>query len=351
MVKVLIESNVWREDSGSIRGGYEDLGGEFDDVASDSITASTLNHESDDTIILLIGQTGTGKTSFIYNATGNPNAKIGEELESETSEISQYDLFVDGHRVVLVDTPGFDDTEIPDADIFRNLAEWLAKSYKQGKLIAGIIYFQRITDNRLSKNAKRNIFTFKDICGEGFMENVMLLSTLWARDGAEREKQARREDKYRENGDYWKSMLDQGAKTDRYRHYDPHEFGDAQRRAHEIISKILDNQPQTTRIQQEMVDEERKAHETTAGIHLVSEIDRLQEKFDRLIHDLEEKANKSERDREQYKAKLDDLQRQAREAETQSQKLHGTYKATVAAAIGAVVVSVAAVAAAALSSS
>ncbi|KAK6501401.1 hypothetical protein TWF481_009241 [Arthrobotrys musiformis] len=348
MVKVLVESNVWRDESSSVGGAYEDLGGEFDDVANDTATASTLDHESDDTIILLIGQTGTGKTTFIYNATGNPNAKIGEELESETSEISQYDLFVDGHRIILVDTPGFDDTEIPDADIFRNLAEWLAKSYQEGKLIAGIIYFQRITDNRLSKTAKRNIFTFKDICGEGFMENVMLLSTLWARDGAERAKQAKREDRYKENQDYWKSMIDQGAKTDRYRLYDPHEFGDAQKRAHEIIANIVDNQPQTTRIQQEMVDEERKPHETTAGLHLVSEIDKLQERFEGMIHDLEDKANRSEKYREQYKRELDELQRQAREAKTQSQKLHGTYKATVAAAIGAVVVSVAAVAAAAL---
>ncbi|KAK6348061.1 hypothetical protein TWF718_005880 [Orbilia javanica] len=350
MVKVVVESNVWRDESSSVGGGYEDLGGEFDDVANDTATASTLDHDSDDMIILLIGQTGTGKTTFIYNATGNPNAKIGEELESETSDISQYDLFVDGQRVILVDTPGFDDTEIPDADIFRNLAEWLAKSYQQGKLIAGIIYFQRITDPRLSKTARRNIFTFKDICGEGFMRNVMLLSTLWAKEGAEKAKQARREEKYQDNPDYWKSMIDQGAKTERYRLYDPHEFIDAQRRAHEVISKILDNQPQTTRIQKEMVDEEKKAHQTTAGLHLVSEIDKLQEKFEVLIHDLEDKANKSEKDREQYKRQLDDLQSQAREAKIQSQKLHGTYKATVAAAIGAVVVSVAAVAAAALTS-
>ncbi|KAK6358135.1 hypothetical protein TWF730_007490 [Orbilia blumenaviensis] len=348
MTRVAIEPNVWRDDNGSM-GGFEDLGGEFTNVTDDAATTSTLEAEHDDTIILLIGQTGTGKTTFIYNATGNPNAKIGEELESETSEICQYDLYVDGHRVILVDTPGFDDTEIPDADIFRNLAEWLAKSYKQGKLIAGIIYFQRITDNRLSKTAKRNIFTFKDICGDGFMENVMLLSTLWAREGAEYGKQLRREGQYKENPDYWRSMVDQGAKTDRYRLYDPQEFAEAQRRTHEIISKILANQPQTTRIQQEMVDEERKPHETTAGLHLVSEIDKLQERFEVLIHDLEDKANRNEKDREQYKMQIEELQHQAREAKVQSQKLHGTYKATVAA-IGAVVVAAAGVAAAVLSS-
>ncbi|KAK6532535.1 hypothetical protein TWF281_006723 [Arthrobotrys megalospora] len=350
MTKVAIETNIWREDTSST-GEFEYISNEpedGDDATGETATTSTLGPENDDTIILLIGQTGTGKTTFIYNATGDPNAKIGEELESETSEISQYTLYVGGHRVILVDTPGFDDTEIPDTDIFRNLAEWLAKSYQQGKLIAGIIYFQRITDNRLSKNAKRNIFTFKDICGESFMENVMLLSTLWAREGSEHGKQVRREDKYKANPDYWKSMLDQGAQTDRYRLYDPQEFSEAQRRAHEIISKILENPPQTTRIQQEMVDEEKMAHETTAGQHLVSEIDRIQEKFEGLIHDLELKANKNERDKEVYKAQIEELQESAREAKIQSQKLQGTYKKTVAA-IGAVVVAAVGVAAAVLS--
>jgi hypothetical protein len=33
-----------------------------------------------------------------------------------------------GHRVVMVDTPGFDDTYTEDAEILRRIAVWLASS-------------------------------------------------------------------------------------------------------------------------------------------------------------------------------------------------------------------------------
>ena len=33
-----------------------------------------------------------------------------------------------GHRVVIVDTPGFDDTYVEDVEILRRIAVWLASS-------------------------------------------------------------------------------------------------------------------------------------------------------------------------------------------------------------------------------
>lgn len=36
---------------------------------------------------------------------------------------------IEGRRVVIVDTPGFDDTYIDDSEILRRIAVWLATSY------------------------------------------------------------------------------------------------------------------------------------------------------------------------------------------------------------------------------
>ena len=55
--------------------------------------------------------------------------KVGEDLESCTSEIQESDEFIlDGRRVVLIDTPGFDDTHKSDTDVFRSIAAFLGKS-------------------------------------------------------------------------------------------------------------------------------------------------------------------------------------------------------------------------------
>jgi len=35
---------------------------------------------------------------------------------------------LEGHRLVLLDTPGFDDTYVDDVDILKQIAEWLAES-------------------------------------------------------------------------------------------------------------------------------------------------------------------------------------------------------------------------------
>ena len=36
------------------------------------------------------------------------------------------EFFVDGRRVFLIDTPGFDDTNVSDADILKKIAAFLA---------------------------------------------------------------------------------------------------------------------------------------------------------------------------------------------------------------------------------
>lgn len=56
---------------------------------------------------------------------------VGHELQSCTSSIQHVIVHhpaVPDRRIILVDTPGFDDTYVDDAEILRRIALWLACS-------------------------------------------------------------------------------------------------------------------------------------------------------------------------------------------------------------------------------
>ena len=70
-----------------------------------------------------------GNHQFINTVTGNPEKAKAARLGSATQNVTPYPISYQGLRVVLVDTPGFDDTLRPDMDILRRIADWLIKKY------------------------------------------------------------------------------------------------------------------------------------------------------------------------------------------------------------------------------
>ena len=91
-------------------------------VSSNYLVSSHLNH--------------TLLEQFINTATQqNKTAKVGHKLESCTSDVRAVRYFRsdkssgDVTRYVLVDTPGFDDTNKPDTEILSLIAKWLKTTY------------------------------------------------------------------------------------------------------------------------------------------------------------------------------------------------------------------------------
>jgi predicted GTPase len=75
-----------------------------------------------------MGATGSGKSAFINLASGS-KLHVGESLESCTDQVNATAPFqFEGRRVVLVDTPGFDDTTKSDTDILLMISKYLAQS-------------------------------------------------------------------------------------------------------------------------------------------------------------------------------------------------------------------------------
>lgn len=55
--------------------------------------------------------------------------RIGKSMESCTSDVEIAKEFtLDGRKVVLIDTPGFDDTNKSDTEVLRLIAAFLEKT-------------------------------------------------------------------------------------------------------------------------------------------------------------------------------------------------------------------------------
>ncbi|KAL4078604.1 hypothetical protein V8B97DRAFT_1048147 [Scleroderma yunnanense] len=130
-----------------------------------------------------MGPTGSGKSTFIKKATGIHESIIGHDLISRTSEVRAV-KYTDGEdsegapSLVLVDTPGLNNNMQSDSEIFTMITEWLGN---MGLSITGILYFHRISDNRITGVPTRDLIVFKDICG-GFGQVLMktiLTTTMW----------------------------------------------------------------------------------------------------------------------------------------------------------------------------
>jgi predicted GTPase len=57
------------------------------------------------------------------------NLRVGMDLESCTSHVQPADEFTLGGRsIILIDTPGFDDTNKSDTDVLQLIAAFLAST-------------------------------------------------------------------------------------------------------------------------------------------------------------------------------------------------------------------------------
>ncbi|RYP45708.1 hypothetical protein DL769_011445 [Monosporascus sp. CRB-8-3] len=162
-------------------------------------------------LIAVMGCTGAGKSSFIRLVTGS-NVEVGHNLSSMTSEVCSYDFQHRDKEITLVDTPGFDDSEVSDRDILLKLLEWLKKRYEANHKLSGIIYLHRIDAPRMQGSALRNFGVFKQLCGESFYKNVILGTTCWDLVDAD-STGARRESQLKGKGGFWHALVLKGSRV------------------------------------------------------------------------------------------------------------------------------------------
>lgn len=222
----------------------------------------------DDIVIAFMGPTGVGKSYFIDLLTGQIGRRAGSTLKSVTEKIQATRVHHRkyGKRIVLVDTPGFDDTTRTDMEILAMISEWLVQTYKSDVKLSGLIYLHRITDNRMGGSPFRNLRMFGNLCGDLVMSRVVLVSTMW--DNVNLEAGEKREGELKQQ--FWQGFIERGSMVDRLKPSNGEE-------AWRIVDALIENSQErdSVLLQEELVDLKRRLNETEAGKTLYTSLQLL----------------------------------------------------------------------------
>ncbi|KJZ70208.1 hypothetical protein HIM_10394 [Hirsutella minnesotensis 3608] len=254
-------------------------------------------------VIAVMGVTGAGKSTFIKNVTRQESVSVGESLSSDTSHVAAYELRHKGVRYILVDTPGFNDTDRPDSEITTVILTWLKESLEAGTELNGVIYLHRIFDPRMSGSALRNTRMFRKLIGSDGFGNVVLATTFWGTVlesiGAGREKELRT------NPDFWGSMVENGAKMARLQN--------TRTSGLELLEKMAQQGKFVLDVQDEVVNQGKSVDETEVLREQMAQAEELRRtlKAQRLM----EEERLQQQLRRQESARQKQLRREWREIE------------------------------------
>ncbi|KAL1272063.1 hypothetical protein QQF64_031079, partial [Cirrhinus molitorella] len=145
-------------------------------------------------IVLLVGETGAGKTTFIntmvnyllgvkfedeiwYEIT---DKAAGDQSESQTSEITMYEVFSLDSPITLtiIDTPGYGDTRGLDKDL--EVAENLATLFQSSDGVCevdAVCFVIQAAKNRLSDRQHYIISSILSLFGKDIVDNIVFLIT------------------------------------------------------------------------------------------------------------------------------------------------------------------------------
>lgn len=158
---------------------------------------------------------------------------MGHHLTPYTNEVKATRCTFEESSVVLVDTPGFDDTKSSDLGVLTMVSHWLNEEYHKGATLSAILWFHRITDNRMVWLPLKNLRIFEKLCGKVALPKVVLVTTMWD------EVDDAGEERLRELKDsYWQTMMSKGSKT--------FEYKDTQESATQLIRSVVHWQQEIT---------------------------------------------------------------------------------------------------------
>ncbi|KAK3376384.1 P-loop containing nucleoside triphosphate hydrolase protein [Lasiosphaeria ovina] len=251
--------------------------------------------QPDNIVIAVMGMTGVGKSTFI--SYFSKTAVVGRSVRSCTSSIGIHTAFIEGQDVYLIDTPGFDDDTRSDTSILIDIAAWLKKSYDDKVQLAGIIYLQRISDNRFGGKSTQNIRLFKELCGEKALSCVVLTTSMW--DLVPQEKAQQREKELISKEGPWGELISHGCRVARQ--------DEGSVSATMIIRHIISQKrPDSLQIQDEMADGTPLIRTKAGRV--------LEETLDQNIREAEEQMKQIKEEMERLKAEKAEAEKKVAEA-------------------------------------
>ena len=251
------------------------------------------------------------RLQFINYIAGQEVTTVGDDYESCTVKLlpavieSLRSDFPKDRRLVLVDTPGFGDTNDNDADILYDIGSWLETMYDSrdshghGETkLAGIVYLHDISLSRMQEPISKSFVVFRSLCGKDALKHVVICTTKWSTISKEEEAESRTE-QLKEK--YWKEMIEGGSIV--------HKFQDSQNSAWDVIAPIVEKgrygKMDALQIQEEMVEGRKLIPETEAGRQLRYSLDQLLKFF-------EQASSKDSSRRRELDAKIAAIRKQMR---------------------------------------
>ena len=125
-----------------------------------------LNLGPKDRVIVLLGETGHGKSTFINKITNSTQCKVSPRANSCTKNIQMVKLFEDGFNFYFIDTPGLNDAD-GDLENIQNI-----KKIKNKRIINTFILVRDYSNKSLSNSYIKMLKEFIDIFPSEIFLNI-----------------------------------------------------------------------------------------------------------------------------------------------------------------------------------
>jgi energy-coupling factor transporter ATP-binding protein EcfA2 len=237
------------------------------DQAKDPEKEREQQKEQERPIVLILGLTGAGKTTFLNHIAGSDLPVAHDDDMNACTATTQTAIATIGDvEIQLVDTPGFDDPNKSEARVLIDVAEWIKDNLRGQRKVTAALYLHSIETTKMYGSNLRNFHLFANLVGGRSMNNVGLVTTHW--DTVPRATAIRRESQL--SARPWSIYLQHGART--YRAENSRESCRA------IARQLLELQPTFLQIQEEMTRGRKALRDTEAGKHVIKEVEqRIQE--------------------------------------------------------------------------
>lgn len=226
---------------------------------------------------------------------------------------------INGRRIILLDTPGFDDSAKENLEVLNDIVSHLyAYTLRRTEIeTRGVIFLHDISETRFGGSQKKTLDILKSLVGIENLGNVIVGTTMWSSPGSDKFKKEEQREQSLLN-DQWKGIY----KTTRV------PDGDKDT-ATSIVTELFARPPVILLSQKEMLRSPNTVESTTAGKLVIpesrleleglqrereerekafqEEVQRREETFQRLEEEVrwkfgEEKRFEAERVREKIKA-------------------------------------------------
>jgi len=210
-------------------------------------------------------------------------------MSLDTNSIKKYTAHVQDRKVILIDTPGFDDTTRSDTEVLSDIALYLSALSKSPVKLVGILYCHRVTDVRLSGSSRKSIVMLKKLCGEDSYQHVVIVTTMW--DNLDNEAQGNvRTKQLFTNKEFFGDMVGIGAK--------PWRFEKTKEDARTLIGQLLNHDENVVLdIQQQLVHGQR-LEETTVGAFIYQDLLDRRKKYLEELRELEQALKEARESRD-----------------------------------------------------